>query len=93
MPERYDRALCVTELRIRSDIVSRILTKGWRPESAFQAGPKSTKAKVKFEPDSQGPNSQVADITQVEREIGDLISPSEASSASEEEVDITELYI
>ena len=35
MPERYDRSVCVTELGIRNDIINRINTQGWRPQSAF----------------------------------------------------------
>ena len=93
MPERYDRAGCVTELRIRSDIVSRILTEGWMPEPAFSAGSHSAKVPVKTEPDSQVPKSQSSEIdnAQFGGKIEDLASSPEASSTSEEEVDIADL--
>ena len=36
MPDRYDRAVCSTELRIRNDIFSRIRDEGWQPTPAFE---------------------------------------------------------
>ena len=38
MPDRYDRALCATELRLPGDIIDRI-TQGRRPQCAFEVPP------------------------------------------------------
>ena len=35
MPDRYDRAECATELRIRSEIIDKI-KRGWRPTRALE---------------------------------------------------------
>ena len=36
MMDRYDRALCTTELRLRNGIVSRISAEGWAPTASFE---------------------------------------------------------
>ena len=35
MPDRYDRATCATELRLRNEVVAQVLD-GWRPQVAFE---------------------------------------------------------
>ena len=35
MPDHYDKAVCATELRLRSEIIGKI-TGGWRPSAAFE---------------------------------------------------------
>ena len=38
MPDRYDRAECATELRLRSEIIEK-LNSGWRPTKAYEVPP------------------------------------------------------
>ena len=35
MPGHYDRAVCATELRMRSEIIAKV-NEGWRPSPAFE---------------------------------------------------------
>ena len=35
MPDRYDRATCATELRLRNEILTKVAT-GWRPTESFE---------------------------------------------------------
>ena len=42
MPDRYGRALCATELRLRGDVINRI-NRGWRPTGAFEVPPSQEK--------------------------------------------------
>ena len=35
MPDKYDRGVCVTELRLRGEILSQV-NDGWRPQKAFE---------------------------------------------------------
>ena len=41
MPDRYGRAVCVTELATRGDIIKKINQDGWRPQGAFCAPQKA----------------------------------------------------
>ena len=53
MRDRYARAVCVTELRIRGDIVSRIAKGGWRPSTSFSAPPTDAVGHKAEKPPSQ----------------------------------------
>ena len=37
MPNRYDKAVCATELKLRDRIFEKVRS-GWRPQHAFQVG-------------------------------------------------------
>ena len=81
MPERYDRAVCVTELRIRDDIVSRIVRDGWRPEASFAVPAKGLPK----------PLSQASDLPTQASPPETFVETDSASSTSSEEVDISKL--
>ena len=91
MPDRYDRAVCVSELNMRNDIVSKITTDGWRPKGAFNTTVTQTGPNVN---NSQITASQASDPPENEQEVkGESLLPSEvASTTSEEEVGISDLY-
>ena len=55
MPDRYDRAVCATELRIRDDILGRVRA-GWVPAAAFEL-PKKPKAEPAQDARSSGKSS------------------------------------
>ena len=50
MPNRYDKAICATELKLRDQIFTRIRG-GWRPLHAFQVGTASVPASTQPEPE------------------------------------------
>ena len=43
MPDRYDKATCAAELRIRTEIINKI-REGWRPQKAFEVSTKEDEA-------------------------------------------------
>ena len=73
MPDRYDRAECATELRLRAEILEKI-RRGWRPAAAFET------------PVSPGMRMQQLDEKLVKNEKSapkDAPSDSETSETSE----------
>ena len=51
MPDRYDKATCAAELRLRGEILNKIW-EGWRPQKAFEVegGKPDRKATVRLRP-------------------------------------------
>ena len=84
MPDRYDRAICATELRLRNEILNKVAT-GWRPTEAYEV------------PNSQwGIQGDSQADTQVDTQVkSDSDSTSVTSTASflKEEIDISNLYV
>ena len=48
MPDRYDRGVCVTELRLRDEILGQV-NDGWKPQKAFEV-PRPPKKNTKTQP-------------------------------------------
>ena len=62
MPDRYDRAVCATELRIRDEILGRA-REGWAPAAAFEL-PKKHKADATHVAQSSGNSSAGASTSE-----------------------------
>ena len=74
MPDRYDRALCATELRLRDDIISRI-SEGWRPQRTFDVPPRPSRLKEANDTsscDSTSDTSTASDVARKKEAISDL---------------------
>ena len=72
MPERYDKAICATELKLRDTIFSK-LRSGWRPQHAFQVGSQDTPAMVEAELDVDSDTSETSTASAVKNErINDI---------------------
>ena len=99
MPERYDRAVCVTELAIRDDIIRRITMDGWRPVNSFSVPTPSNPANTNSTGNNSDASQVSADTTNTNQPGGDvdnqkgegLINSDSTSSASEEE-NIADLF-
>ena len=63
MPDHYDKAVCATELRLRSEITQRI-NNGWRPSKEYEI-PDIALSAVKTEMDLGGKSSSDAESTSV----------------------------
>ena len=57
MPDRYDRALCAAELRLRDCVITHI-NGGWRPTCAFEVPPKQPRVKEQNETSSCASTSE-----------------------------------
>ena len=55
MPDRYDRALCSTELRLRNEILTKIREQNWEPVDSYEVSKKK-----KIAPESEDETSSVA---------------------------------
>ena len=80
MPDKYDRAICATELRLRNEILEKVRTESWRPTDSFEIPVRNTKIeKAGIVSDDESPS---------------MSSTSETSTAShlKEEIDISDLY-
>ena len=83
MPDRYDRATCVTELRLRNEIVDQIAD-GWRPQIAFEVpqkpGAKRGRGQLKTEPKA------------TQESESDSTSVTSTASHLKPEIKISDLY-
>ena len=59
MPDRYDKAVCSTELKLRGSIFTQIRS-GWRPQRAFEVQPDGLVPKEKKEAESSSEESTSA---------------------------------
>ena len=81
MPDRYDRGVCVTELRLRDEILG-LANDGWRPQKAFAVPNAATK-------------STRRNKVETKTAVSDASSAPETSSMTKltSEVDIAGLYV
>ena len=94
MPDKYDRAVCTAELRLRGTILQKIATEAWVPTAAFEVPAPEQR------PAPAGPtvveSEMPSQVSQVPSTPGSPDSDPESTSslAPEEriEVDITDLY-
>ena len=73
MPERYDRAVCAAELRLRNSVLSRI-GGGWRPVASFEIPDDASKENKKIDSASADSTSQsptASFIARAEENIAD----------------------
>ena len=74
MPDRYDRGVCVTEPRLRNDILGQV-NGGWKPQRAFEIPltKEECKKKVVIESDSESTSvTSTASQLKSEENIADL---------------------
>ena len=75
MPDRYDRAVCSTELRLRYEILSKVREEQWRPTNSFEV------------PSERRTTEKTSENTN-DDDTSSMESTSETSSA---EIDISDL--
>ena len=63
MPDRYDRAECATELRLRSEIIAKIQG-GWKPTKAFEVPPAEQHIEPKVENADDGSVSETEETSE-----------------------------
>ena len=70
MPDRYDRATCTTELRLRNEILERIRS-GWEPTNSFETPGTQSTTKDEAESSSASSTSETSSLLS-EEDITDL---------------------
>ena len=90
MPERYDRAFCVTELRLRDDILSKIAAEGWRPSVSYAAPPK-VPMKGELTPTQGAPDSQASELPDGKVDGGHLVESEVDSTSPDDDIDVADL--
>ena len=68
MPEKYDRTFCVSELKIRDDILQE-LNKGWTPEDNFEIPTKKKEERDELETSPAGDTSVVTTPSDMRSEV------------------------
>ena len=78
MPDRYDKAVCATELKLRDKIFSQIRS-GWQPQRAFQVRVPEEQADTRntVESESDSDTSVTPKASHVkEGRINDITNPN-----------------
>ena len=84
MPNRYDRATCATELRLRDSVLDSI-RKGWSPAGMFEVPTSVEDSGIRCAPDSESPWSP-EDLGGESPQGGENPDTSVSSKAEEDEI-------
>ena len=78
VPDKYDKDVCATELKLRSKILSHV-REGWRPQAAFQVEDKCTPlaADRKVESDVDSLTSETSSVSAGPDVINDITNSND----------------